>query len=1070
MTAELMLLPGVFHRGREITAPRLCGLLALLAADLRNGCSTGRLMDGLWPDERPEHPTKALQMLVSRARAQLGPDVVDTTPTGYRLALRDEEVDAAAVLLSASATARHTRAGEHAAALASAEQGLALWPGGPGAGAARDGGVPDDPVAVLRADRAGAYRSLVRFRALALSRLGRSAEAVEPLGDVARQRPRDEEVLLELLRCEAATAGPSAALVRYEAYRRSLRDELGTDPGSALQAVYQELLRGQPPVARNGVPSEPNPLLGRADDIAAVAELVRTCRVTSIVGTGGLGKTRLAYAVSRRADQRVVQVVALAGVRSDDDVTGEVAAVLGVGESLPVTGGRLAARPDVLTAVADALGPGPVLLVLDNCEHVVGGVAELVRVLVARTEELRVLVTSRAPLDLSSESVYLLPELDPATTVELFGQRARAARPGVDLPAEAVEELCRHLDGLPLAVELAAARVRVMSVTEIVRRIDDRFAVLRSGARDTPQRHRTMHAVIDWSWHLLDPAGQAAMRALSIFPDGFTADAAGHLLAGDLGPGDIWHILELLVDQSLLKVAETASGTRFRMLETVREFGAARREDAGETGLATDRFLAWARDFGVTHHASMLGADLGASLEQIRAEQENLVQALRHGLDRRDGATVAATAAVLSGLWIVDSNFTRVATSLGEIVWVLSHYRPEPAFVEATRTAAVLCAVSGLVVRDLGGPARSLVALRRLPPAPPDTPVRAIQIVLGALAESSGSDLTALRELCDRAEPLVAGMANAAASYRWEYANDLDGALKAAGRTLAAFENQEIPWLRAVAHSRIGELRLEAGPADEAVRHLGAALSAVEESGAWSSANRLRWVLVLANLQRGAVDEAERWLERAVQDGGEESAGLSMFDVAVRAEIALGRGDVDAGLRLWRRAADGLRRTERPAVDGDLSGLTPWALEVQAIAVATHTYHGRLDLVEELAGALPRTLSAMTTKPGDANIPVCGALLLAIAVADIDRGNHTGDAHAMRSGARMTALAERFGFPRGFQPAMSATRARRVAEEADRSAYADAVSSYADLDREGLRAAVSAALLARGQLTGSDPA
>jgi predicted ATPase len=233
--------------------------------------------------------------------------------------------------------------------------------------------------------------------------------------------------------------------------------------------------------------------------------------------------------------------------------------------------------------------------------------------------------------------VYLLPELDLPTTAELFGQRALAARPDADLPADAVRELCGRLDGLPLAAELAAARVRVMSVAEIARRLDDRFAVLRGSARDAPQRHRTLHAVIDWSWNLLDPAGQAAMRALSVFPGGFTDDAARHLLGADILP-----VLEQLADQSLLKVTDTVSGTRYRMLETVREFAAARREDAGETEQVTGRFLAWARDFGVAHHDSVLTGDDVPALELISAEQDNLVQALRHGLDRRDAGTTCS--------------------------------------------------------------------------------------------------------------------------------------------------------------------------------------------------------------------------------------------------------------------------------------------------------------------------------------------------------------------------------------------------------------------------------------------
>src|SRR5262249_36605661 len=247
-------------------------------------------------------------------------------------------------------------------------------------------------------------------------------------------------------------------------------------------------------------------------------------------------KSGHARAVVRRAEQRIVQAVALVGVAADDDVAGEVASVLGVGESRRPAGPPV--PRDVLTGIVDAVGPGPALLVLDNCEHLIRGVADLVRALVSTTRDLRVLTTSRARLGLSSEAVYLLPELDLPTTVELFGQRARAARPGVELPAGGVAELCRHLDGLPLAVELAAAPGPAMSMPEIARGLAARSSLLRGAPRDAPARHPPLHAVVDWSWTLLEPAGRAAMRALSVFPAGFTMDAAGQLLAGD-DPGEI---------------------------------------------------------------------------------------------------------------------------------------------------------------------------------------------------------------------------------------------------------------------------------------------------------------------------------------------------------------------------------------------------------------------------------------------------------------------------------------------------------------------------------------------------
>jgi predicted ATPase/DNA-binding SARP family transcriptional activator/tetratricopeptide (TPR) repeat protein len=1056
VTIELTLLTRVAYRGQEITGPRPRGLLALLAGDLRRGCGTARLVEGLWPRELPEHPGKALQVVVSRTRAQLGADVIASTPTGYRLSLADEQVDTAAVLLRAAAAARLAGAGDHAAALAEAEAGLALWDGAPDS----SGTGLDDPVAALRAERAPTWRSLVRARALALARLGRHGEAAAALADLARERPRDEEVLVELLRCEAATLGPSAALARYEAYRRSLRDELGTDPGPALQATQQQLLQGTAPVVRHGVPYEPNPLLGRDGDIAAVAGLLRGARVVSIVGPGGLGKTRLAQVVSRRAEQRTVHFVALAGVGADDDVAGEVASVVGAGESRRTPASQPAVPTDPLGGIAAALGPGPALLVLDNCEHVLGSAAKLVGALVSMTQDLRVLITSRSPLGLSSESVYLLPQLSLPTSVELFRQRARAARSGADLPSDAVEEVCRHLDGLPLAVELAAARVRVLSVAEIAHRLQDRFGLLRGGARDAPERHQTLQAVVDWSWNLLEEAGRAAMRALSVFPAGFTADAARQVWDGN--PAAVPQVLEELVDQSLLQVADTPTGVRFRMLETVREFSTAHREAAGETDRVVDGFLAWAREFGIAHHDAPFGADPYSPLERMRAEQDNLVQAVRYGLARADGGTVAAASAVLGSLWTVDSNYQRVMTLASETDRLLSHFRPRSELVEATRTALAMRTAYTFLLQG-PRPARSLVALRRLPPAPADTLVRAVAIVIGSAAE----DRSALYELCDSDEPLVAGTASGIVSYYWVNEGDLERALEAARRTLEAFEHQKFPYLQAVGHSRISELCLQLERGDEARRHLTAVLPVLERLGARSDLVGARSWLVLANLQLGAVDEAEHWLEQT-ESRVDEPVGALTYGFGIRAEILLARGEVEAGLRLWRRVVDLVVNAEGPIFGfEDEPGQETWILEATAVTVVAHAHHGRLDLVEELTGTLPDRLSAMLTNPVEnpppylMELPVSGALLLALAMVDLDRGARTGDERATRSGARMIALAERFRFPRNFQPTMSSARARQAATDADRPAYDEAVSSYAGLGHEDLRAAALDALRAR---------
>ncbi|MFC0507766.1 AfsR/SARP family transcriptional regulator [Micromonospora costi] len=1055
MTAELILLAGVSHRGREITGARLRGLLALLAGDLRAGCGTGRLIAGLWPDELPENPAKALQVLVSRARAQLGADVIERTHTGYRLTLTEEQVDAAAVRGHAAAAAERERAGDHAAALAHAEAGLANWVGPP-----EETDPGDDPLAALRAERAATYRTLARALALALARLGRHAEAVGPLGRLAADRPRDEEVLAELLRAEAATAGPSAALARYEAYRRRLRDDLGSDPGPALQAVQRDLLRGESPTVRQGVSHEPNPMLGRDADIAAVTGLLRTARVTSVVGPGGLGKTRLANLVARQAEQRVVHLVPLAGVRTDDDVVPEVAAALGVGESLgAAASARTGGGRDGPAGIAAALGPGPALLVLDNCEHVVRGAAELVGGLVSATRDVRVLTTSRTPLGLSSESVYLLPELTLDTSVELFRQRARAARPGVELPADVVTALCRHLDGLPLAVELAAARVRTMSVAEIAGRLDDRFALLRGGSRDAPQRHHTLHSVVDWSWNLLDEASRAAMRALSVFPGGFTADAARSLVDGDPLP-----VLEHLVDQSLLKVDETPTGVRLRMLETVREFSAARRDEAGETGVATDRFLAWARGLGLRTHEALLGPEAFGTAELVRAEQDNIVQAYRIGLARDDAATVAATGAVLAGIWTLDTAYTRMVALAEETGPLLSHYRPAAEFVEVTRTVSALSAANLMMIQG-PRPIRPLVTLRRLPPPSPATLVGALAILLDALP-AIAADRAALDALRARPEPLVACFAHCLASYVHEREGDRASALDAARRLVDGSDVRVSPWFRILAHSRFAELLVQTEEWGQARHHLLAALRLLEETGPWTDVIQIRWTLALACLATGDVDEAERWLDLAARDSPDDGFGLASFEAGVRGEVRLVRGDVEGGLTLWRQAVTHVTLYEDPLFQADPAGAAAWAFQVRAAAAVAHARHGRLDLVptlpDELADGLHRMLANSAANPPAfvTEQPICGTLLLALAIVDIGRARR-GDRAAAAGAARLVALAERFGFLREFQPTMSSARARRDAEQADRAAYADAVSAYAGLEPAELRAAALSALAAR---------
>ncbi|WP_308820120.1 ATP-binding protein [Pseudonocardia alni] len=1010
---RLILLPRVAFDDVEVPGSRPAALLAALASDLSAGRTTGSLVAELWPDAPPSDPVKALQVVISRIRARLGATIVATTATGYRLALPTTEVD---VCLLAGHAVRASQAlrgsgADPANGLAEADAGLALWPDAPaGLSSEPFGG---GPLAMLRSDRLRMVIELRRVRALALSRLGRAAEALGLLEQLATGK--DEEVLLELLRSEAAVRGPAAALARYEDYRRALSEEMGTDPGAAMRAQHAVLLAESAPIRRRGVVSEPNPLRGRETDVARVISVLRTSRLVTVLGTGGLGKTRLAHAVAGRAEQRTVQVVSLAGVRSDEDVIGTVAAA--------VAAGPLAvAAPDPLSAVAKLLDPG--LLVLDNCEHVLDAAADLVHALLARTRELRVLATSRAPLDISSETVYPLPQLDPTATVALFCERARATQPHVDLPAAEVEALCARLDGLPLAVELAAARVRVLTVPDILHRLDDRFALLRGAGRDRPARHRTLEAVVEWSWNLLDEETKAALRLLSAFPGGFTTDTAADIMGSE-----VLDLLETLVDQSLLPPADRSG--RFRMLQTVREFSAARRTPADAVD---ERVLAWGLVTGRALHAGPFGLSPRLALDRIRAEQENLLHVLRLAHDHRDLSALAAVAACLAALWTVESSAHRLLALGEQTLPALSRYRPgtEPDR-EALRQAVALYGATAVLVQPVLA-IRPLAVLRKLAPwTAGDTTVGALAAVISALP-----DTAQLAALCQDRRPLVSMIALGVVGYIREVQGDLAGA-HAATIEMAARRRTSEPWLRTLVHGRLAELSLQLERHADALAHMRAADDALAALGVIGDPVGIRLGIVLAQLGMGATGEAERTL--ATIPVPADTAESVAFDLASRAELALALGNVDEGLVLWLRAADAL------PVEGSAAWLQPYAWTLRAIVVIAHLRHDRFAEVADLVATLPHAVRALL----DDGVPdpFCGTLLVAIGLAELKHGRTT-------RGAWLVAVAERLHYQREYQPTMASGGIRSRVTSVSGPAYAAAVQYCLGLNREQLRAEAKA--------------
>jgi predicted ATPase len=1031
VTIALRLLGEVSFSGEPVPGARSADLLAALALH-RTGLSDARLVEEVWADQSAR--TKALQVQVSRVRAQCGQDMVDRYDGGYRLGLPDDAVDAW-VLESLVEGARKALVDDdphRALAQAVAADELVC------ATAATEG---EGPLAEVRRRARSLAPGLARTHALALARSGHDAEAAGRLVRTHETDPDDVEVLEALLGSEAATAGAPAALARYESYRRDLADRMGVDPDPALQRVHRMLLASDSPV-RSGVRFEADDLLGRAEDLAGLRGLVRTGRLTTILGPGGLGKTRVAHVLAREAGQPRVYFVELVGISSPDDVVSEVGSALGVRNS--VTGRRTltqAQQADVRARMAQELDSVPTLLVLDNCEHVLDAVASLVAFLLVTTRDLRVVTTSRAPLGIAAERVFPLSQLAPADGAELFRRRARAVRPDAELSDDVVAEIVARLDGLPLAVELAAARIRSMSADEVRRALDDRFALLRGRDRSAPARHQTLTAVIAWSWDLLTPAEQRALAWLSVFQDGFSLEGARDLLGRDGAD-----LVEALVDQSLLTVGEHRGAVRYRMLETVREFGALRLSDTGDVAGAHDAFTAWAVQLAERVRPDMFGPRQIELVDLLDTEETNLADVLRQRLLAGDAPNAVPLLASLGALWSVTGNYPRFLAMADLAERMLVDWEPPPGMVDVTVEAVALVLVHLGFLRPDGVDDLTTV-MRGLP-----EPSQAWSRVARAMfldAPTPADRRKAVLVLTDDADRRTVAMA-------WQWGAILaenEGAIHQAGeyleRALALVDENTTAWEIATLNTQAAMQALNVGDHERAEAHARTAIPLLHRLHADEDAFSMRASLALSALRQGRLEEAERLLDEVGEvPSTDMTAGLVIAQV--RAELRLVRGDVEGGLTAFDRSLAVVREWGFAYLS--TNGLEPWTLIALATDLAAHVRFARTPerqaRAAELTAETEEMLARFPSVPdGTIDYPVTGMLLAAMGARLLTRDDPGGRAEGA---IRLVALAAGFGYNRWF-PVMAWEPLVELADDAAPGLLDAVLREYGDRRGRELR-------------------